>query len=145
LGVDWSTKDISQLFKEIDTKNEGEITFSDFMKFMMKPSSKRKWKELKRAIQNSIQLPNVKQLRNDGVDVVNYQKKLSSCEKLIDMMEEDVYDSYNGKEMTFWTNKISQHREFIRRYQDVVGKAMGQENMKLKQRLSHFEDQAKRI
>jgi len=65
-------------------------------------------------------------------------------EKLVNMMEESMVESdLDPSEQMYWRNKISGHREFVRRHQDVVGRAMGQENIKLKKKLTNLEDNIK--
>jgi len=64
-----------------------------------------------------------------------YQNKLSEVEKLISIMEDSIIESCDATEEIFWRNKINAHKEFLRRYQDIVGRAMGQENMRLKKKI----------
>ena len=105
LGLDWTPKQTNKLFNQIDTNGTGNITFNNFMKVMMKPSNKRSWKELKRAINSSINMPNVKGIKNSNLTTDQYQKKLSQMEKLVNMMEESMIESdLANEEQMYWRN-----------------------------------------
>lgn len=140
LGLNWKSGQIHKLFSQIDDDRRGQITFDAFMRFMQKGSNKKSWKELKKAINSSIAIPTVKSIQQSNMSADKYMKKLSQMEKLANMMEEAMVEQQlTNDEQLFWRNKIIAHREFIRRHQDVVGRAMGQENSRLKKRLNQME------
>lgn len=82
LGVDWDDKQTNEIFEAIDSEGNGTINFNTFMKFMMKPTSKKSWKEMKRAINSTIALPSIKSFSEDNVDLDEYQKKIIQCRKI---------------------------------------------------------------
>jgi len=134
------------LFNQIDEDGNGEIPLDAFMRFMMTPSNKSSWKELKSAINASISVPTQKSIKESSISPELYQKKLSQMEKLVNMMEEAVVEQQlPSEEQQFWKNKILAHREFIRAHQDAVGKAMGSDNTKLKKRLNDLEKKNRRL
>jgi len=146
LGVDWKDSKIKKLFNQIDEEEEGAISLDAFMRFMMTPSNKSSWKELKNAINASISVPTAKAIKESALSPESYQKKLSQIEKLVNMMEEALVEQQlPAEEQQYWKNKILAHREFIRAHQDAVGKAMGSDNSKLKKKLHDLEKKNRRL
>merc|ERR1712154_153289 len=146
LKVKFSDSKIRKLFNQIDEDGNGEIPLEAFMRFMMTPSNKSSWKELKSAINASISVPTQKSIKESSLSPELYQKKLSQMEKLVNMMEEAVVEQQlPSEEQQFWKNKILAHREFIRAHQDAVGKAMGSDNTKLKKKLNDLQKKNRRL
>lgn len=105
LGVEWSDKQLNKIFNQIDTDGEGKISYSSFMRFMMQPTNKKDWKELKRAINGSIAMPSYKQILKDDTDPELFRKKLSQVEKLIHLMEQAVVqECEDSSEERIWRN-----------------------------------------
>merc|ERR1712130_710742 len=146
LNVEFSNSKIKKLFNQIDEDGNGQIKLDSFMRFMMTPSNKSSWKELKSTINASIYVPTQKSIKESSLSPELYQKKLSQMEKLVNMMEEAVVEQQlPSSDQLYWKNKILAHREFIRAHQDAVGKAMGSEATKLKKKLSDLQKKNRRL